>query len=837
MKKIKPLYLQIAFTLLAFIMMVVFSFIFNSRTVEENLSRNAEIVLSFTHQQIESELIASKMMLGSFSETVRAMLADGQDADKIQDYIDTISKYINSEESGLTNINGIYGYFRISGEDVFLHCSDNSLDSLHETKPFEFICFQNQSAITETAPYKIPATGEYVITYARCMHDDTGVHLAIVCIDVPLDKIGEIVIGAALNDGGYGALIAPSPDLTILAHANPELVGVAVGHPSMPISKYEDKFLRGEELYENQMKNWLNEDVVAFSRVLPNGWHILLMTPRDLYYQGTNQMLVVLCFLGGLLSVVLAMVLIRIDKARVRADEESRYKSAFLANMSHEIRTPMNAIIGMTALGKNASDTTRKDYCFEKIDNASHHLLGVINDILDMSKIEANKFELSNEEFDFEKMLQRVINIIGFRADELNQKLTVHIDKSIPRVLIGDDQRLTQVITNLLGNAVKFTPEKGSIRLDTRFVSEKDGEYTIRITVKDSGIGITEEQQQKLFEAFRQADSKTSRKFGGTGLGLAISKSIVELMGGSIELESEIGKGSSFSFTFKARRSPTKSRALSESGVNWDNVSIMVVDDDPKVLEYFEELLQSFGASCDTALSGKAALEQIKKKGHYNIYFIDWKMPDIDGIALAKEIKSKEDSSEGGDNSIIIMISAAEWSQIADEAKKAGVGRFLSKPLFPSAVADSITEAIGSNREDKDEKVDIEGIFKGSRILLAEDVDINREIINVLLEPTLIDIDFAENGKQAVEMFEIAPEEYDLIFMDIQMPEMDGYEATRKIRESGLTNALTIPIIAMTANVFREDINNCLEAGMNEHVGKPLDINEVFRVMKKYLLK
>jgi CheY-like chemotaxis protein/two-component sensor histidine kinase len=453
-----------------------------------------------------------------------------------------------------------------------------------------------------------------------------------------------------------------------------------------------------------------------------------------------------------------------------------------------------------------------------------------------MSKIEANKFELSNEEFDFEKTLQRVINIIGFRADELKQKLTVHIDKSIPRILIGDDQRLTQVITNLLGNAVKFTPEKGSIRLDTRFVSEKDGEYTIRITIKDSGIGITAEQQQKLFDAFGQADSKTSRKFGGTGLGLTISKSIVELMGGSIELESEAGKGSSFSFTFKARRGSKKNTALSESGVNWGNVSIMVVDDDPRVLEYFSELMQSFGAGCDTAPSGREALTRIKEKGSYNLYFIDWKMPDIDGIELAREIKAREESLGSAENSIIIMISAAEWSQIADEAKKAGVGKFLSKPLFSSAIADSITEALGSGCITKDEKTDINGIFEGHRILIAEDVDINREIVNAILEPTSVEISFAENGTQAVSMFGESPADYDLVFMDIQMPEMDGYEATRRIRESGLTNALTIPIIAMTANVFREDINNCLEAGMNEHIGKPLDIEEVFRILRKYLL-
>ncbi|MCL2443372.1 MAG: response regulator [Treponema sp.] len=527
------------------------------------------------------------------------------------------------------------------------------------------------------------------------------------------------------------------------------------------------------------------------------------------------------------------------EKLRAEAEAASMAKSNFLSNMSHEIRTPMNAIIGMTVIGKSADDVSRKDYCLEKIENASQHLLGVINDILDMSKIEANKFELSYEEFDFEKMLQRVVNIVAFRADEKTQKLTVHIDKSIPRSLIGDDQRLAQVITNLLGNAVKFTPEEGSIKLDTRFLGKEDDYYIIQITVTDSGIGITEEQQELLFHSFQQADSKTSRKFGGTGLGLVISKNIIELMGGQITLKSEIGKGSSFSFTFKAKRGTRKTPGLSEIGINWDNVSIMAVDDDQEILDYFKEILHGFGTNCDTALSGQEALALIGINGMYDIYFVDWKMPDMDGIKLARELKARSKSPE---HTIVIMISAAEWSSIADKAKKAGVDKFLSKPLFPSAIADVITEVIGSHHLPDEDSVDNSGVFKGYKILLAEDVDINREIVETLVEPTLLKVDCAENGKKAVSLFKKAPNDYDLILMDVQMPEMDGYEATRNIRaiekELAKNDSNThkrVPIIAMTANVFREDVEKCLNAGMNNHIGKPLDINEFFRMLRKYL--
>jgi CheY-like chemotaxis protein len=361
----------------------------------------------------------------------------------------------------------------------------------------------------------------------------------------------------------------------------------------------------------------------------------------------------------------------------------------------------------MTDIGKNAASLERKNYTLNRIEEASTHLLGVINDVLDMSKIEANKLELSFIEFNFEKTLRRGVNVVNFRAEEKRQKLTINIDRNIPGALIGDDQRLAQVVANLLGNAVKFTPENGSINLDARFEKEEDGLCTIQISVTDTGIGLSGEQQEKLFQSFQQAESSTVRKYGGTGLGLAISKNIVEMMGGRIWVQSEPGKGSTFSFTIKAKR------------------------------------------------------------------------------------------------------------------------------------VDSINECLGMDEMQIEETgtdiADIAGQFAGRRMLLAEDVEINAEIVLSLLEPSKIQIDCAKNGKEAVRMFCDTPEKYDLIFMDVQMPEMDGYEATRRMRAQNTPKASTIPIIAMTANVFREDIEKCLETGMNDHLGKPLDFNEVKKKLRAYL--
>jgi len=420
-----------------------------------------------------------------------------------------------------------------------------------------------------------------------------------------------------------------------------------------------------------------------------------------------------------------------------RAEQASRAKSIFLANMSHEIRTPLNAIIGMTAIAKNSNELERKDYCLEKVESASNHLLGVINDILDMSKIEEDKFELSYTEFELSAMIHRVVNIFEFRLEEKKQKFTVNLDPALPKKIKTDDQRLAQVITNLFGNAVKFTPDGGNITLSVRRLNQEQNFCVLEIIVSDTGIGISKEQQGKLFDSFVQVDSSIGRKFGGTGLGLAISKKIVELMHGEIKIESEIGKGASFIITIR----------------------VEIINDETQKTE--------------TA------------------------------VATAEEARDPRENEK-------------------DDAQ--------------------------------------EPDYHGKRILLVEDVEINREIVITVLEPLGLEITEAEDGQKAYDIFCAYPDSFDLIFMDIHMPGVDGYEATRLIRayetelnkkdsenigksfSEGETRSddrnmrRQIPIIAMTANVFREDVERCLAAGMNDHVGKPLDFNIVAAVLKKYLI-
>jgi signal transduction histidine kinase/CheY-like chemotaxis protein len=837
----QPLHAQVLFTILAFLAMAVLSYVFMNTIMRSHLVRNSETLLTFQRAGIETSLVEFRTPLELTAWEARNMILRGEDAQSIRDYFVNISSRFASNERHRLSVNGLTGYFETlpDGPAFITSFEGNQPENVRLAEhPWYGAAIRADGDIAETIIHDDMFTKEAIFVYSRCIYDDDGRRLGVIGLRMVISAMGKEVIETALAQGGYGMLL--SRDLVMIAHPHQDFVGRQLHELDVTIASFAEELRRGLEISERPVITFKNEGAVAFFRKLSNGWYLGLVTPNGTYYQSARLMMIILGMLALTFATALIGVLISIDRARKKSDTESRHKSAFLANMSHEIRTPMNAIIGMTSIGKTASDTERKDYCFTKIEDASNHLLGVINDILDMSKIEANKFELSPVEFNFEKMLQRVVNVVNFRVDEKQQKFMVHMGRAIPKTFIGDDQRLAQVITNLLSNAVKFTPENGSVSLDIAHTGNENDYCTLEISVTDSGIGISPEQQEKLFQPFQQAEAGTTRKFGGTGLGLTISKSIVEMMGGKIWVESRSGEGATFIFTVQLRRGAGSEQRLLAPGVNWKNIRIMAVDDDRAVLDYFREIAQGFNVFCDTAISGEDALRLVEQNGSYHIYFVDWKMPIMDGVQLAAELKSRESSK-----SVVIMISSAEWAVVENEAKKAGVDKFLSKPLFPSAIAEAINECLGVDKEKIQEaQTDIDGLFEGQHILLAEDVEINREIVLALLEPTLLKIDCAENGAETVRMFSQAPDKYGMIFMDVQMPEMDGYEATRSIRaieeeldsasESGKPHR-RIPIIAMTANVFREDVDRCLNAGMDGHVGKPLDFEEVLNKLRHYL--
>jgi signal transduction histidine kinase/DNA-binding response OmpR family regulator len=527
------------------------------------------------------------------------------------------------------------------------------------------------------------------------------------------------------------------------------------------------------------------------------------------------------------------------------ADFANRSKSEFLSRMSHEIRSPMNAIIGMTQIARASNNLEKVQDCLAKIDNASKHLLALINDVLDMSKIEANKFELSLDEFSLDRTLNKIYDMMNVKAEEKGQKLSLAIDKNLPEYVVSDELRFSQVLTNLVSNSIKFTEEGGKIDISAGMTESGAGECTIKVEVSDTGIGLTEEQAAKLFKPFEQADSSILRKFGGTGLGLAINKRIVEMMGGDIGVKSTPGKGSIFSFTAKMRMgtgdavSAKRERERRLRAVQANSVRVLAVDDSEESREYISHVLTTLGFECELACDGVDAVEKsnmAKAQGRpYGIIFMDYMMPKLDGIEAARQIKEAT-----GENVSIVMVSMYDWKEFEQKARDAGIVKCVSKPISPSSVLDSISEVMPTCviKNNGADAAPPSVSFSDNTILLVEDIDINREIIAAFLEETRVRIDVAVNGAEAVSKFSEAPDKYDIVLMDIQMPEMDGFEATRRIRAMGTTKAKSIPIVAMTANALSEDVRRCKEAGMNDHLAKPIDQNALmFKLNDFFFMK
>lgn len=521
-------------------------------------------------------------------------------------------------------------------------------------------------------------------------------------------------------------------------------------------------------------------------------------------------------------------------EALSEAEQANKAKTAFLSSMSHEIRTPMNAIIGLDNIALNDPETPEKTKEYlRKIGASADHLLYLINDILDMSRIESGRMTLKNEEFSFSELLQAVNTMFSGQAADKGLAYHCRINSEVDDYYIGDNMKLRQVLINILGNAVKFTPTGGSVSLQVERKAQYNGKSTLCFIITDTGIGISEEYLPRIFDAFSQEDSSTTNRYGSSGLGLAITKRIVEMMNGDIRVESEKGKGSVFVVTVTLTDSGRKGTDDTDD-VRPADMSVLIVDDDPIACEHARLVLEKAGIASEVAASGPEAIEKVQlrhaRMEPYNLILVDWKMPEMDGVETTRRIRSVI-----GNESAIIILTAYRWDDILDEAVQAGVDSFIPKPLFAAAVMEEFKSALrrkGDLAAQRTHKAEL----AGRRILLAEDMQINAEIISMILQSRDMEIDLAENGRIAVEKYGgHEPGYYDAVLMDMRMPEMDGLEATRRIRAMDREDARLVPIIALTANAFDEDVQRSLQAGLNAHLSKPVQPEVLFETLESLI--
>ena len=746
----------------------------------------------------------------------------------------------------------------------FVHFGMYRKDGGHETIYGEEIEFLSEEEFQDTLNIR-----EKIITSG---YSESGKKLLLLVVDVsyPMGdgKVSDVVVAGLPMEYLENALVLEGDGTMVYSHIirlNGEFV-VRTGNAFR-----ENYFSRIEETVSDKSNARPEEYVKEFKESIKKGdnysaltidtsgvhqhmyaaplvgtdWYLVSVMPYGvldgvIMKLNHTQQITVLAACGVIL-IALTIIFIRyynlsqqqmreLEKAEKKAFQASQAKSEFLSSMSHDIRTPMNGIVGMTAIAlANVQDPVRVHDCLKKIGLSSRHLLGLINDVLDMSKIESGKLSLNIDILSLRETMENIVNIVQPQVRERGQHFDIFIRDIQVENIYCDSVRLNQVLINLLSNAIKFTPTDGRINV---YLNQEDsplGSSHVRchFRVKDTGIGMSPEFQKKIFDTFSREDSKV-QKIEGTGLGMSITKVIVDMMGGTIEVESEQGVGSEFHIIVDFEKA-----VVEEMDMVLPPWRLLVVDNNEDLCRSAASALKEIGVDAEWALNGERAVQMVeehyRKHTAYDVVLLDWKMPGMNGLETTRAIRRIV-----GDELPILIISAYDWSDIEDEARAAGAHGFISKPLFKSNLYLGLSRYM--NGGIPEEKLEAEKIdFEGLHILLAEDNELNWEIAHEILTEAGFEVDWAENGQICVDKFnESQPGYYDAVLMDIRMPVMNGYEAAKALRALDRPDA-KLPIIAMTADAFSEDIQQCLDCGMNEHVAKPIDIQKLMKLLKTYL--
>ena len=840
------------FLIYSFIGLLIFSIIifsllgiYMSRKSEKTVYEIGQIYMSGMNKQMSNHFeTVIKLRFGQVSGIVSVVSADNNNKEKLYEELVYRAQVRNFDHLALCSTEG--NFQTLYGQSIQPLNPEPFVEAL--VRGEQRVALGSDPAGNLVVLFGVDATAYPMQNGSMSTGLVAAVPLEYITDFLSLEDEGQLMYYHIIRPDGSFVIQNPNTELWNFFEQLQKQSDSAVNESSAesPVEKFNAALKKHEEYAATLEVN--GEECQIYGISLPySEWYLVSVMPYSILDDAINnlssqRMFMTLLSCASVL-IILTLIFLRyfsitrsqlneLEKARQTALEANKAKSEFLANMSHDIRTPMNAIVGMTAIATaHMDDRKQVENCLRKITLSSKHLLGLINDVLDMSKIESGKLTLTTEQISLKEVVEGIVNIMQPQVKTKKQTFDIHVENILTENVWCDGIRLNQVLLNLLSNATKYTPEGGSIQLSLSEEKSPKGENYVRIyiKVKDNGIGMSPEFLKRIYESYSRADGARIHKTEGAGLGMAITKYIVDAMEGTIDIQSEPDKGTEFLLMFDFEKA-----AAMEMDMVLPAWNMLVVDDDELLCETAIDALKSIGIRAEWTLSGEKAIELVnehhKKREDYQIILLDWKLPGMNGIQVAKEIRSNL-----GDEVPILLISAYDWSEFEAEAREAGISGFISKPLFKSTLYHALCQYmdVGTEHEQTlNQNIDL----SGRRILLAEDNELNWEVAKELLTDLGVELDWAEDGRICLDKFQKSSEGYyDIILMDIRMPHMTGYETTQAIRGLAHPDALSIPIIAMSADAFSDDIQRCLEFGMNAHIAKPIDIVEVSRLLKRFL--